>query len=113
MADIPNTTISSDAMPEIEALAAQFEAAWKYERELGEQATDGATDAADESAIEHTRRFARKIVALPGSDTSIMRLKARIYLWAENETFESFAAKACDGSSEAVLVSIFVTLALI
>jgi hypothetical protein len=94
-------------MPEIEALASQFEAAWKYERELGEQDTGEATDAADEAAIERTRQFARKIVALQGSDISIMRLKARVYLWAETETFESFAAKACDGSAEAALVSLF------
>jgi hypothetical protein len=102
----PNNTIASDeqaesdkrlaapssAAPEIESLASQFEAAWKYERELGEAETDEDTDTATDAAVERTRQFALKIVALPGSDTSILRLKARVYLWAENETFESFAA---------------------
>jgi hypothetical protein len=90
--------------PEIEALASQFEAAWKYERELGEAETDEDTDAADAAAVERTRQFARKIVALPGSDTSIHAPKSA---GLPNETFESFAAKACDGSAEAALVSLF------
>lgn len=102
MAKRPHNT-----MAEIEALASQFEAAWKAERELGEQDTAEATDAADEAAIERTRQFARKIVALKGLDLAILRLKARAYLWAENETFESLAERAVDYSSEAMLVGLF------
>src|ERR1700722_19451173 len=38
----------------------------------------------------------------------MMRLKARIYLWSEATDFKTFAAKnEGDGSSEAVLVSLF------
>ena len=51
---------------------------------------------------------ARKIVALPTTDIQTMRLKARIYLWSEGTDFKTFAAKnEGDGSSEAVLVSLF------
>jgi hypothetical protein len=39
-------------------------------------------------------------------DLAILRLKARAYLWAENETFESLAERAVDYSSEAMLVGL-------
>ena len=46
--------------------------------------------------------------ALPTTDTEMMRLKARIYLWSEATDFKTFAAKnEGDGPSEAVLVSLF------
>jgi hypothetical protein len=52
--------------------------------------------------------IARKIVALPTTDIEMMRLKARMYLWSEAADFKTFAAKnEGDGSSEAVLVSLF------
>ena len=52
--------------------------------------------------------IARKIVALRKTDTEMMRLKARIYLWSEATDFKTFAAKnEGDGPSEAVLVSLF------
>jgi hypothetical protein len=105
MAEQPHNTIASDTTPEIEALASQFEAAWKAEREVG----DAEPDAVMNAAIERTRKLARKIVALKGgSDLAILRLKARCFLWGECETFESFAAKNDgDGSTEAMLVSLF------
>jgi hypothetical protein len=118
MVDSPQTTPASNEQaesdkrlaappmttPKIEALAAQFEAACKAEREVGDAEPDAAMDA----AIDRTRQVAREIVALPaGSDISIMRLKARVYLWGETESFESFAKKAADGSTEAMLVSLF------
>lgn len=36
-----------------------------------------------DAAVDHTGVFAEKILALSGSDISILRLKARAYLWAE------------------------------
>jgi hypothetical protein len=102
MAERPHNTNAPDTMPEIEALAAQFEAAWKDERELGDE-TDEATDA----AVARVRKIARKIAALKGLDLAILRLKARAYLWAENETFESLVENASDYSAEAMLVSLF------
>jgi hypothetical protein len=40
-------------------------------------------------------------------DLAILRLKARAYLWAENETFESLVENASDYSAETMLVSLF------
>jgi hypothetical protein len=45
---------------------------------------------------------------VPTTDIEMMRLKAQIYLWSEATDFKTFAAKnEGDGSSEAVLVSLF------
>jgi hypothetical protein len=55
------------------------------------------------------KAVAQKIVAVPGTDISIMRLKARVYLWAESTDLEKLAATGGDGDwpSEAVLASLF------
>jgi hypothetical protein len=41
------------------------------------------------------------------TDISIMRLKARVYLWAEAADLEKLAAEGGDWPSEAVLASLF------
>jgi hypothetical protein len=66
------------------------------------------TDEEADAATARVDEIARKIVALPTTDIEMMRLKARIYLWSEGTDFKAFAAKnEGDGSSEAVLVSLF------
>ena len=61
-----------------------------------------------DAATARVDEIARKIVALPTTDTEMIRLKARIYLWSEGTDFKTFAANnEGDGSSEAVLVSLF------
>jgi hypothetical protein len=66
------------------------------------------TDEEADAATARVDEIARKIVALPTTDIEMMRLKARIYLWSEATDFKTFAAKnEGDGSSEAVLVSLF------
>jgi hypothetical protein len=112
---MPNATVRANAraMPEttphpdanIRALAGQFEVAIQAQRPFfygsgSDEESDAATTRVDE--------IARKIVALPTTDIEMMRLKARVYLWSEGEDFKTFAAKnENDGSSEAVLVSLF------
>jgi hypothetical protein len=93
------------AAAEIEALAADFEAAFQAQCPFFYgSGTDEEADAATARVLE----IARKIVALPTNDIEMMRLKARIYLWSEATDFKTFAAKnEGDGSSEAVLVSLF------
>jgi hypothetical protein len=90
---------------DIRALAAEFEAALEalhpfFYRSGSDDDADAATARVDE--------IARKIVALPTTDIERVRLKARIYLWSDGTDFKTFAAKnEGDGSSEAVLVSLF------
>jgi hypothetical protein len=90
---------------EIEALAADFEVALEALRPFFYGS--GSDDDAD-VATARLREIARKIVAIPTTDIEMMRLKARIYLWSEGTDFKTFAANnEGDGSSEAVLVSLF------
>jgi hypothetical protein len=90
---------------DIRALAAQFEAALQALRPFFYGS--GSDDDAD-AATARVEEIAQKIVALPTTDIEMMRLKARVYLWSEGEDFKTFAAKnENDGSSEAVLVSLF------
>ena len=59
-------------------------------------------------ASEATGRNGGGLESIPTSDIEMIRLKARIYLWSEATDFKTFAAKnEGDGSSEAVLVSLF------
>jgi hypothetical protein len=90
---------------EIEALVTDFESAFQAQRPFFYgSGTDEEADAATASVHE----IARKIVALPTTDIEMMRLKARIYLRSEATDLKSFAAKnEGDGSSEAVLASLF------
>ena len=90
---------------EIQALVTDFEVALEALRPFFYGS--GSDDDAD-AATARVDEIARKIVALPTTDIEMMRLKARIYLWSEGTDFKTFAAKnEGDGSSEAVLVSLF------
>jgi hypothetical protein len=42
------------------------------------------TDDEAAAATDAVKAVAQKIIAVPGTDISIMRLKARVYLWAED-----------------------------
>jgi hypothetical protein len=112
---MPNATARADAraLPEAtsypdantRALAAQFETAWAAESVIFK---GDSTDTEAAAAVVRVDEIARKIVALPTADIEMMRLKARVYLWSEGTDFKTFAAKnEGDGSSEAVLVSLF------
>jgi hypothetical protein len=91
---------------DIQALAANFEAAWAAETVIFKEA-DG-TDEEGDAAIARVREVAQKIVALPATDMALMRLKARVYLWAESTDFETFADEyEGTGLSEGVLASLF------
>ena len=93
------------AVVEIEALAAEFESAFQANRPFF---YGSGTDEEAEASTTRVDEIARKIVALPTTDMEMMRLKARIYLWSEATDFKTFAAKnESDGSSEAVLLSLF------
>jgi hypothetical protein len=111
---MPNATVRADArtLPEatphpdanIRALAAQFETVLKaYEAFYH----GGGTDDEAAAATDAVKAVARKIIAVSGTDISIMRLKARVYLWAESTDLEKLAAEGGDWPSEAVLASLF------
>jgi hypothetical protein len=116
---MPNATVRADArtlpeeaerspqpaQAEFQVLAADFEVALEALRPFFYGS--GSDDDAD-AATARVDEIAGKIVALPTTDIEMMRLKARVYLWSEGENFKTFAAKnENDGSSEAVLVSLF------
>ena len=112
---MPNATVGANArsLPEatphpdadIRALAAEFEAAFQAHRPFF---YGSGTDEEADASTRRVDEIARKIVALPTTDIEMMRLKGRIYLWSEGTDFKAFAAKnEGDGSSEAVLVSLF------
>jgi hypothetical protein len=88
----------------IRALAAQYEAALQaYHAFYHGSGTDDEAAAATDAV----KAVAQKIIAVPGTDISIMRLKARVYLWAEDTDLEKLAAEGGDWPSEAVLASLF------
>jgi hypothetical protein len=90
---------------ELHALAFDFEAAFQTQRPFF---YGSGTDEEADAATARVDEIARKIVALPTTDIEMMRLKARIYLWSEATDLKTFAAQNDgDGSSEAVLVSLF------
>ena len=100
-----NERAKAGAAAEIEALAVKFEAAFQAQRPFF---YGSGTDEESDAATARVDEIARKIVALPTTDIEMMRLKARIYLWSEATDFKTFAAEnEGDGSSEAVLVSLF------
>jgi hypothetical protein len=84
---------------EVQALAAEFEAACQAEREFHH---GGGTDAESDAAILDVREVVHKIVALPGKDISILRLKARAYMHLEGEDLGQH-----DSVSGPVLASLF------
>jgi hypothetical protein len=93
------------ATAEIEALAAEFEAAWAAE---GVIFKSSGSDAEADVATARVREVAKKIVALPATDMAMMSLKARVYLWSQSTDFEIFSAEnEGKGWSESVLVSLF------
>jgi hypothetical protein len=111
---MPNATVRAAArtLPEatphpnaaLFALAAQFEAALQAYHAFYH---GGGTDDEAAAATEAVKAVAQKIIAVPGTDISIMRLKARVYLWAESTDLEKLAAEGGDWPSEAVLASLF------
>ena len=99
---LPETTSYPDAS--VRALAAEFEAALQvYHAFFHGSGTDDEAAAATQAV----KAVAQKIVAVPGTDISIMRLKARVYLWAESTDLEKLAAEGGDWPSEAALASLF------
>lgn len=99
---LPNPAPHPD--PNIRALAAQFETALQAYSVFFH---GGGTDDEAAAATDAVKAVAQKIVAVPGTDISIMRLKARVYLWAESTDLEKLAAEGGDWPSEAVLASLF------
>jgi hypothetical protein len=67
----------------------------------------GGTDDEAAAATNAVKAVAQKIIAVPGTDISIMRLKARVYLWAESTDLGKLAAEGGDWPSEAALASLF------
>jgi hypothetical protein len=98
---LPEATPYPDA--NIRALAAQFETALQAYSVFFH---GGGTDAEADAATVAVKAVAQKIIAVPGTDISIMRLKARVYLWAESTDLEKLASEGGDWPSEAVLASL-------
>jgi hypothetical protein len=89
---------------EIEALAAEFEAAWTAERDHDVNRTNEESDA----AADREAKILEKIAALPPGDMSTIRLKARAYMWGENAyDLEEFGGVQADSVTGPVLVSLF------
>jgi hypothetical protein len=87
-----------------DSLAAEFEAVWKQEDAIS--GDDTKTDEESDAAIECTRKLADKILTVSAENhLGIIRLKARVYLWAQGESFESFS-KSADVTTEKAMVSI-------
>jgi hypothetical protein len=109
---MPNATMLarplSEATPhpdaDVTALAAGFEAAYKQEGEISRD--DAKTDEELDAALDRTRQFADEILSLSGTNLAILRLKAKVYLWAESETVKSLSQRATVTADEA-LVSLF------
>jgi hypothetical protein len=99
---LPEATSYPDA--NIRALAAQFETALQAYNAFFR---GGGTDDEAAAATDAVKAVAQKIIAVPGTDISFMRLKARVYLWAESTNLEELAAEGGDWPSEALLASLF------
>jgi hypothetical protein len=94
--------VSRTGNKRVQALAADFEAAWKEEADL----PDGCGNEQMDAAIDRTKVFVNRILCLRGTDISILRLKARAFLWAEATYAEKFAEYAYYTTDKA-LVSLF------
>jgi hypothetical protein len=100
---LPEATEHSDA--DVRALAAQFESALQAYRVFF---NGSGTDDEAAAVTAAVTAVAQKIIAVPGTDISIMRLRARVYLWAESTDLEKLAAEGGDDwPSEAALASLF------
>jgi hypothetical protein len=108
---MPKSTLRANArtLPEATsrdgALTAEFEAARAYDlshrghRETNEECYAFA---------DRQREIAEKVAALPSTDISTMRLKARVYMWAEGaDDLEDLDNVQHDLVSGPVLVSLF------
>ena len=89
---LPEATSYPDA--NIRALAAQFETALQAYSAFFH---GGGTDDEAAAATDAVKAVAQKIIAVPGTDISIMRLKARVYLWAESTDLEKLGACPSSG----------------
>jgi hypothetical protein len=98
------TETTSYPAEDVRALAAQYEAALQAYHAFFH---GGGTDDEAAAATDAVKAVAQKIIAVPGTDISIMRLKARVYLWAESTDLEKLAVEGGDWPSEAVLASLF------
>jgi hypothetical protein len=99
--DLPEATHHPNA--DVQALAAEFEAARDPHPHR-----DYMTDEEVNVATDRQREIAEKVAALPSTDMSTMRLKARIYMWAEGaDDLENFDNVQHDAVSGPVLVSLF------
>ena len=93
---------------QIQALATDFEAAWKAEKAVFDS---DYSDEEGKAADARTDVFAEKILALSGPDISIKRLKARVYLWAEAVLLpEWFANDGGYTTTDRALASLFLDL---
>jgi hypothetical protein len=99
---LPDATPHPDAS--VRDLAAQFEAALKTYQHFYH---GGGNDDEAAAATKTVKAIAQKIISVQGTDISIMRLKARVYLWAESTDLEKLAKEGGDWPSEAVLASLF------
>jgi hypothetical protein len=99
---LPEATRHPNA--DAQALAAEFEAARAYDRSRRGHRTDEESYA----ATDRQHEIAEKVAALPSTDMSTMRLKARVYMWAEGaDDLERFDNGQHDAVSGPVLVSLF------
>jgi hypothetical protein len=94
----------AETAEELQVLASDFEAALQAYHVFFH---GGGTDDEAAAATDAVKAVAQKIIAVPGTDISIMRLKARVYLWAESTNLKKLAAEGGDWPSEAVLASLF------
>ena len=89
---------------QIQALAADFEAAWKAERAVFDS---DPSDEEGNAAADRTGVFAERILALSGTDISILRLKARVYLWTEAVLLPEWFADGGGCTTDRALASLF------
>jgi hypothetical protein len=89
-------------LPQIEALAAEFEDAAAAERR------GGKTDADADAIVERQKKISALVAALPSGGLATMRLKARVYMWGEGAaTLDDLDDDHHDVISGPVLVSLF------
>jgi hypothetical protein len=86
----------------IQALAADFEAAWKKEGDLPDDFSNEQMDA----AVNRTKVFADRILSLRGTDVLTKCLRARVFLWGQATSPEKFAEHA-NFTTEKALASLF------
>lgn len=84
------------------SITAEFDAALKEENAIARD--NGTTDEELDAAVARSRAVADRILALPGAGhVPTIRLKARVYLWAEEESLESLSKEATATSDRALI----------